>query len=92
MVYWRQHKQMKYQELVEQARMKGFTAMCRTIEVGARGFVAKQSMSLFSMVGCDHKTRDTIRRELSKTSLRCSHFIWINRENKTWSNPARLCQ
>ena len=58
MTYWRQHKQIKYQELVDQAKANGFTAMCRTVEVGARGFVAKQSMSLFSMMGCNHKTYD----------------------------------
>ena len=92
MSYWRKEKLMRYQKLVEQAQSNGFSAICLTVEVGARGYVAKHSMRVFTMLGIDFKTKDTIRRELSKTSLKCSHFIWIHREDKKWSNPARLCQ
>ena len=80
----------KYLDLVEQARANGFNAKCRTIEVGARGFVSQPSMNVFSLLGFNEKEKTCIRKELSKIAIRCSHFIWINRENKEWSNPNRL--
>ena len=88
---WKAKKMTKYLNLVEEAKENGFTAICRTIEVGARGFISKTSMYIFSMLGFNYKKKETIRRELSKTAIRCSHFIWINRDNPSWSNPARLC-
>ena len=87
---WRMQKTRKYLDLVEQARANGFNAKCRTIEVGARGFVSQPSMNVFSLLGFNDKEKTCIRKELSKIAIRCSHFIWINRENKEWSNPNRL--
>ena len=88
---WKLKKRQKYIDLVEEAKNNGFTATCRTIEIGARGFISQSSMNVFTLFGCSYKKKDTIRRELSKTAIRCSHFIWINRENPSWSNPARVC-
>ena len=87
---WRIKKTEKYLELLEEARANGFKAHCRTIEVGARGFVSKPSMNVFSLFGFNDKEKEKIRKNLSKTAIRCSHFIWINRESKSWSHPSRL--
>jgi len=83
---WKIKKREKYIELVEEAKSNGYSACCRTIEVGARGFVSKSSMSVFTMFGIGFRHRETIRRELSKIAIRCSHFIWISRENRSWSH------
>ena len=88
---WKLKKRTKYLDLVEEAKANGFTACSRTIEVGARGFVSKSSLGIFYMFGYNRYKSDSIRRELSKIAIRCSHFIWINRENKLWSNPNRVC-
>ena len=85
--YW---KLKKYLTLVELAKANGFNAICRTIEVGARGFVSKPSMNVFSLLGITESEKIKLRKELSRVAIRCSHFIWINRENKQWSNPSRL--
>ena len=77
-------------DLVEEAKSNGFSACCRSIEVGARGFVSKSSMNVFSLLGFNNKQKTDIRRELSRVAIRCSHFIWISRENPTWSNPNRI--
>ena len=65
-MYWKATKRTKYLNLVEEAKGNGFNAICRTIEVGARGFISKSSMPFFSMLGFNGKKRESIRRELSK--------------------------
>ena len=88
--FWKLKKREKYVDLVQEAKANGFSACCRTIEVGARGFVSKHSMNVFSMLGTPPRLKEKARRELSKIAIRCSHFIWINRDNPTWSHPNRV--
>ena len=87
---WRAKKTEKYLSLLEEARANGFKAYCRTIEVGARGFVSKPSMNVFSLFGFKDREKEGIRKSLSKIAIRCSHFIWISRESPSWSHPNRL--
>jgi hypothetical protein len=87
---WKLKKREKYIDLVEEAKSNGFTACCRTMEVGARGFLSNTTLSVFTMFGCNSRKIDQIKRDLSKIAIRCSHFIWINRENPTWSSPSRI--
>ena len=87
---WKFKKRQKYLDLVEEAKSNGFSACCRTIEVGARGFVSKSSLSVFSLLGFSNKQKNDARKELSRVAIRCSHFIWISRDNPTWSNPKRI--
>ena len=49
--YWKLKKTVKYLKQVELAKANGFKAICRTIEVGARVFVSKPSMSVFCLLG-----------------------------------------
>ena len=72
---WKIKNRQEYLDLVEEAKSNGFSACCRTLEVGARGFVSKSSMSVFTMLGFNFKKKDVIRRELSKVAIRCSHFM-----------------
>ena len=87
---WKNKKRVKYTELVEEARKTGYKAACRTIEVGCRGFVSQSSMNVFSMLGFRGKDLTSVRRDLSRIAIRCSHFIWLNRDNKEWASPARV--
>ena len=88
---WKIKKRQKYLDLVEEAKTNGFSACCRTIEVGARGFVSKSSLNIFSLLGFSGKQKNDVRREMSRVAIRCSHFIWISRDNPTWCNPNRIC-
>ena len=89
---WRIKKTEKYLGLLEEARGNGYKALCRTIEVGARGFVSTPSLNVFSLFGFNEREKVNIRKNLSKTAIRCSHFIWINRESSSWSHPNRLIE
>ena len=88
---WKLKKREKYINLIEEAKTNGWKAMCRTMEVGARGFVSKTSLNIFSILGFSSKEQTTIRKELTKVAIRCSHYIWICRDNPEWASPARLC-
>ena len=85
---WREEKRSKYSRLAEAIEGAGpWKATVMTIEVGARGFVSKAVRSTCMKMGLDHKATGTLVREMSRMSIRCSHFIWINRENKNWETP-----
>ena len=90
MSMWRVEKLKRYQQLLLDAQSNGWHTELRTIEVGARGFVAVQALGFFRRLGFVTKDCNKIRRELSKTAIRCSHFIWLNRENKEWCKPATI--
>ena len=85
----RLEKTTKYIQLVEDAKSNGFTACCRTVEVGARGFVSESSMYVFGLLGFSGKQRRDLTKDMSRIAIRCSHFIWINRDNKQWGDPKR---
>ena len=87
---WSVKKKIRYQQLLLDAQSNGWQTELRTIEVGVRGFVAVQALGFFRRMGFVAKDCNKIRKEISKTAIRCSHFIWLNRENKDWCNPARI--
>ena len=78
--------------LIETAKKNGWKAVLRTVEIGARGFVNMDSMKLFRLVGHSPKQCNGIRKELSIVAVRASYFIWLNRDNKEWIQPARVIQ
>ena len=67
---WKLKKRQKYLDLVEEAKSNGFSAISRTMEVGARGFISKSSLAVFSMLGFNSSKKGAIRRELSKVAIR----------------------
>ena len=82
---WRATKMTKYQLLAEHIREAGvYTPHVFTVEVGARGFVSNHSVYVFNSLGV--KDRKLVTK-MSRCAIRASHFIWINRENKSWVNP-----
>ena len=87
---WKIKKRDRYKPLVQETERNGWKAKLFTVEVGARGFVNINSMKLFKLVGLTHKQCHIIRRELSEVAIRCSHFIWLNRNNQEWQKPSRV--
>ena len=87
---WKIKKRGRYQTLVQDTERNGWKVKLYTVEVGARGFVNMDSMKLFKLVGLTYKQCNNIRRELSEVAIRCSHFIWLNRNNQQWQKPARV--
>ena len=87
---WKVKKRDKYRELVMEAERNGWKVKLFTAEVGARGFVNMDSLKIYRSVGLSHKQCSKIRKEMSEVSIRCSHFIWLNRDNREWMKPMRV--
>ena len=87
---WRAKKQLKYTGIVYDAKNNGWDATCKTIEVGARGLVSMNVPGLFRWFGLTSKDSNVARKEMSKIAIKCSHFIWISRNNEKWSHPDRV--
>ena len=86
---WRIDKMVRYEPLVEAVRDKGvWKPRLWTVEVGARGFVGNGAARFAQQLGIK-KTSDFVR-DLSRMAIRCSHFIWINRESQVWASPRAM--
>ena len=82
---WRYTKKKKYDLLAEHIREASvWTPHVLTVEVGARGFVASHATYVFNRLGLIDRNLTT---KLSRTAIRASHFIWINRDNPKWCKP-----
>ena len=85
---WREVKLTKYEKLAENIRGGGvWKVFVFTIEAGARGFVAKRAGYVWRRLGLTEKEGRTLSQKISRTAIRCSHFIWICRNTKEWRSP-----
>ena len=83
---WKVKKKQKYEKLATQIRDgTTWTPHVFTIEVGARGFVASSVQSVLCRLGIKD---NQLINHMSRTSIRASHFIWINRDNPNWKRPS----
>ena len=86
--YWRKKKRTKYMKLAENIRNRCiWKTVVFTVEVGARGFVSKSFNGVCRRLGISNKHTTKLIKDVSRMSMRCSHFIWICRNNKEWKNP-----
>ena len=85
---WRVLKSTKYEKLAENIREGGlWKPTVLTIEVGARGFVAKRTAGMWRRLGLAEKEGRKLTEKISRTAIRCSHYIWICRNTKEWATP-----
>ena len=85
---WRVLKSTKYEKLAENIREGGlWKPTVLTIEVGARGFAAKRTAGMWRRLGLAEKEGRKLTEKISRTAIRCSHYIWICRNTKEWAPP-----
>ena len=63
-----------------------------TIEVGARGFVAKSTIKMFRALGFSHIDTSKIAKDLMEIAARCSYAIYVARECAHWDPKKPLLQ
>ena len=63
-----------------------------TIEVGARGFVAKSTIKMFRALGFSHSDTSKIAKDLMEIAARCSYAIYVARECAHWDPKRPLLQ
>ena len=79
-----ERKKMKYQQLVQDCRDKGWTTWLMTVEVGCRGFPAQSAWNLMTRVGLRGHLRKTAVRRLGEAAERASCWLWHKREDTSW--------
>ena len=78
-------KTARYQELSDLVKsINNWNSKIITIEVGARGFVAKSMNSFLRSIGFSHKESSSVCKSISMIVARCSHHIFAQRNNTSW--------
>ena len=77
-------KQERYADLQLLFRQNKWTPHLFTVEVGARGFVAKSTIKMFRALGFSYGDTSRIAKDLMAIAARCSYVIYVARENPHW--------
>lgn len=85
-------KEARYSDLAEELRtMKHpWTVHNLTLEVGARGFVARSTYSFLRKIGFTPKTAKTTCRQVSEVAARCSYAIYRRHSEVKWNSSRTL--
>ena len=82
-----QLKKAKYQDLVDEAHLKGWQATQYPIEVGCRGFPGKSLRYFLQQIGLQSLKLQKAVKAISMVAESSSRWLWIMRGNK-WSPSA----
>ena len=78
-------KQMRYAELVGRCTDAGYQAECYHLGIGCRGYISKKFTSLLrNRFLFLPKEISKLVNQLQHTVERCSHWIWLKRDDTTW--------
>ena len=71
-------KKKRYKELIEAIIAASWRCSFRTMEVGARGFVAHSTRRCLTSIGFSCANAKRVCKQLSLVSARCSYAIWLS--------------
>ena len=80
-----ERKERRYEELVEECEEAGWKAKHFPVEVGCRGFLATSVRKWMRVAGLGVKKERAFTRTLQETVEKASHWIWLKREDSSWS-------
>ena len=80
-----ERKRLKYDELLESCRAKGWRASCSPIEVGARGFLARSLSKAFTDIGLVGERKRKALKSISEIADRTANWLWIKRSS-AWTS------
>lgn len=81
-----QQKSAKYQDLIDEALLKGWHAIMFPIEVGCRGFPATSVRYFFQKLGLEAKHVKKALKEIGQVAETSSRWLWLRRAH-SW-NPS----
>ena len=84
------YKEAKYGELSAAISGAGWSVELRSIEVGARGFVAHSVPRLLRDLGYPTREVSTLCRSLSTVVAKCSYTVYLARSEPEWRVPDLL--
>ena len=86
-------KEARYLDLcndINSDKSNPWKASLITIEVGARGFVAHTTRSFLQKMGLPGGKTKSACKDISLIAARCSHAIYLSKDNEAWSSPDLL--
>jgi hypothetical protein len=83
-------KQARYSSLAEEIRTRHWTVHVLTLEVGARGFVARTTHNFLRKLGLSPSEAKIACRSVSEVAARCSYSIYLRHDQGTWSSSRTL--
>ena len=73
-------KRAKYENILLEARLKGWTTYCYPVEVGCRGFVGRSTTRMFKDLGMQGRDIKKSCLSISNEAERCSRWLWLRRD------------
>ena len=86
----RLRKQATYSALTEGIRANNWTVHDLTLEVGARGFVARSTFNFLRKIGFSPAAAKYTCRQVSEVAARCSYAIYLQHNEKFWNSSRTL--
>ncbi|XP_078682186.1 uncharacterized protein LOC144916736 [Branchiostoma floridae x Branchiostoma belcheri] len=84
-----ERKKLKYDDLVQQCKQKGWQTRLYPVEVGVRGFVGASFMRLCRDFNIRGKAQTQLTRQVSEEAERSSFVLWLRRKDKAWKSFQR---
>ena len=79
-----ERKKLKYSDLCDSCREKGWSVWCYPVEVGCRGFVATSTIRALKQIGLTGKERTKAVNEISEVAEKSSSWLWLRRSESRW--------
>ena len=80
-----ERKENRYEALVGECEEAGWKTMHFPVEVGCRGYIATSITKWMRVAGLCTRKRNTLTKALQETVEKASHWIWVKREDTSWS-------
>jgi hypothetical protein len=86
------YKQSRYADTADALRglKHPWTVHVLTLEVGARGFVARSTYTFLRKIGFTATAAMTTCRQVSEVAARCSYAIYLRHSEKLWNSSRVL--
>ena len=82
-------KTRRYRDLAHDIASNNWECNLFTIEVGSRGNDASSLGRCLASLGFTRRERQQLQRTVSDTARKSSYFIYLKRNDPTWTIPAR---
>ena len=80
-----ERKENRYEALVGECEEAGWKAMHFPVKVGCRGYITTSITKWMRVAELCTKKRNILTKALHETVEKASHWIWVKREDTSWS-------
>ena len=77
-------KKLKYADLQDECRRKGYEPRLWTVEVGSKGFMAASMMNILKDFGITGRRRKRTLKQISEAATEASQVLWWKANSLAW--------